>query len=178
VAGFGIQAPPAIMLAVVGGGPYSVAVGQDTGALVTGVLVFVLVKVPVRIGFDPSIAGKLVGFGVPLAASLGVEAILVNANYVIVGRLMGAAALGFYLLAFSVSTWALGVIITGVRYVSIPPSLSLPSRRDRCSRCAPVGADADFDRATRGGSPRFSLRRWWYFLTAVRGSQPRRCCAF
>jgi PST family polysaccharide transporter len=76
-------------------------------------------KVPVKMGLDTAIAKKLMRFGVPLAASLGVEAILMNADKVIVGRLMGATALGYYLLAFNVSSWVPGVIGTAVRYVSV-----------------------------------------------------------
>jgi PST family polysaccharide transporter len=133
VAGLVVQAPLAIALAMVGAGAFSFAIGQVAGALVTGVLVFVFAKVPVKVGFDRAIAGRLFRFGVPLAASLGVEAILVNADYVIVGRLMGATALGFYLLAFNVSTWVLGVIIAGVRYVSIPAFSRLAEQKGSLS---------------------------------------------
>ncbi|MBV9161028.1 MAG: hypothetical protein JO281_05605 [Pseudonocardiales bacterium] len=38
-------------------------------------------KVPVKIGLDRAIAGRLLRFGVPLAASLGVEAVLLNADW-------------------------------------------------------------------------------------------------
>ena len=133
VAGFVVQAPLAVGLAVLGAGPFSVAIGQVAGALVTGVLVFAFAKVPVMFGFDRAIARKLVRFGIPLAASLGIEAILVNADYVIVGRLMGVTALGFYLLAFNISTWALGVMITAVRYVSIPAFSRLAEQKGSLS---------------------------------------------
>ena len=118
-AGFLLQAPLAIILAIAGAGPYSFAAAQLAGAALTGCFVFVLAKLPFEIGFDREIARKLMHFGLPLAASLGVEAILVNADYVIVGRLLGTAALGFYLLAFNVSSWVPGIITTGVRYVSV-----------------------------------------------------------
>ena len=52
--------------------------------------------------------------------ALGVEAILLNADYVIVGRVLGVTALGFYLLAFNISSWAPGVIGTAIRWVSVP----------------------------------------------------------
>ena len=119
VAGFLIQAPLSIFLAMNGAGPYSFAVGQVAGAVVTGCCIFALARIPFEIGFDREISRKLLQFGAPLAASLGVEAILVNADYVIVGRLLGVTALGFYLLAFNISSWVPGVITTGVRYVSV-----------------------------------------------------------
>jgi O-antigen/teichoic acid export membrane protein len=119
LAGFLVQAPVAIVLAMGGAGPFSFAVAQLAGAVVTGGFIFALAKLPFEIGFDREIVRKLLRFGLPLAASLGVEAILVNADYVIVGHLLGVTALGFYLLAFNVSSWVPGIITTGVRYVSI-----------------------------------------------------------
>jgi PST family polysaccharide transporter len=92
------------------------------------VLVFVLAKVPLEVGVDPAIARRLLRFGLPLAGSLGLEAVLTNADYVIVGRQLGAVALGFYLLAFNVSSWAPSVIGTAVRYVSVPGFSRLAER--------------------------------------------------
>lgn len=114
-----IGAAVAIPLAAGGAGPYSFAAGHVACVMVTGVLVFTWAKVPVKFGLDPVIARRLMRFGLPLAASLGVEAILMNVDFVIIGRIMGAAPLGFYLLAFNVSSWAQGIVSTAVRYVSV-----------------------------------------------------------
>ncbi len=120
LAGLAVNALVAISLAARGGGPFSFAGGQVAGAVVTGVLVFVVAKIPVKVGIDPAIARKLMRYGVPLAASLGIEAILMNADYIIIGRVLhNVALLGFYLLAFNISTWALSVISSAVRYVSV-----------------------------------------------------------
>jgi O-antigen/teichoic acid export membrane protein len=110
----------AISLAVAGAGAMSFAAGQVAGAIVTGCFVLWAAHLPWKMGFDRTIARSLMRFGIPLAAALGVEAVLMNADYVIVGREVGAAALGFYLLAFNVSSWAPGVIGTAVRWVSVP----------------------------------------------------------
>jgi O-antigen/teichoic acid export membrane protein len=118
-AGFVVQAAVSVTLAVHGEGAFSFAVGQVAGASVTGGVILVLAKVSPTLGFDRAIAVRLLRFGAPLAASLGVEAVLMNADYVIVGRLLGPTALGFYLLAFNVSNWVPGVIGMAVRYVSV-----------------------------------------------------------
>ena len=137
--GFCAQAAVAITMAANGGGPYSFVVGMLTGSLVTGILVFIWAAVPVRVGFDREIAKKLMRFGIPLAASLGVEAVLMNADYVIVGNVTGAVLLGFYLLAFNVSSWVPGVISTAIRQVSVAASPGSPSTRPRRSRPASPG---------------------------------------
>jgi O-antigen/teichoic acid export membrane protein len=140
LAGLLVNAPIAITLALTGAGAFSFAWGQVAASAVTGVLVFVSARVPVRIGFDREIAAKLLRFGLPLAASLGIESILMNADYVIVGHVLGTAAVGFYMLAFNVSSWVPGLIGTAIRYVSVagfsrlaedddPESLSLGVQR-------------------------------------------------
>jgi O-antigen/teichoic acid export membrane protein len=117
--GFIAQAAVTISMAANDFGAYSFAFGQVTGTLVTGILVFWWAAVPVRVGFDRDVARKLMKFGIPLAASLGVEAVLMNADYVIVGNVTGGVLLGFYLMAFNVSSWVPGVISTAVRQVSV-----------------------------------------------------------
>jgi PST family polysaccharide transporter len=118
--GLVVNATVAITMAAGGAGAYSFAGGQVAGAAVTGVLIFVFARVPVQIGLDFAVAAKLLRFGVPLAASLAVEAVLMNIQFMIIGRMLGPSELGFYLLAFNVSTWALSVISSAVRYVSVP----------------------------------------------------------
>ncbi len=83
-------------------------------------LVFKMADLPIKFGFDREITKKLLKFGLPLAVSLGIESVLLNADFVIVGNVLGVVALGYYLLAFNVSNWVPGLIGTAVRYVSIP----------------------------------------------------------
>ncbi|MDT5032646.1 MAG: hypothetical protein QOC94_2817 [Actinoplanes sp.] len=118
-AGLVVNAAVSIPLAMDGAGAYSFAWGQLAGAFVTGILVFGYGHVPVQLGFDRAIARKLMKYGVPLAASLLVEAILLNVGFTIVGSLTGAAALGFFLLAFNVSSWAQTTLGMAIRYVSV-----------------------------------------------------------
>jgi O-antigen/teichoic acid export membrane protein len=115
-----VTAAVAISLAAHGVGALSFAGGQVAGAVVTGGLVLWSAHMPWRFGFDRAVARRLMHFGVPLALALGVEAVLLNVDYVLVGRIAGATALGFYLLAFNISSWAPGVIGTAIRWVSVP----------------------------------------------------------
>ncbi|NUW44923.1 oligosaccharide flippase family protein [Nonomuraea rhodomycinica] len=118
--GFVANAAVAITLALRGAGAYSFAWGQVAASVVTGVLIFVWGWVPVRLGLDRQVAGRLLRFGVPSALGFGLEAVLMNADYVVVGNVLGAEQLGYYLLAFNVSSWVPGIIGTALRYVSLP----------------------------------------------------------
>jgi O-antigen/teichoic acid export membrane protein len=117
--GLVVNAIVSITLAAGGAGAFSFAWGQLGGAFVTGIVVFVFGRVPMRMGFDRAIARKLMRFGIPLAASLFVEAVLLNIQFAIVGQLAGAIALGFFLLAYNVSSWAQTTLGMAIRYVSV-----------------------------------------------------------
>ena len=118
-AGLVVNAALAISLAASGAGAFSFAWGQVAGVAVTNALVFAFARVPLRLGFDRRIARQLMRFGIPLAASLGIEAVVMNVQFTIVGRIAGSVALGFFLLAFNVSSWAQTVLGTAIRYVSV-----------------------------------------------------------
>ncbi|GIH91025.1 lipopolysaccharide biosynthesis protein [Planobispora siamensis] len=120
MAGFVVQAAVSITLAAGGAGPYSFAWGQVCSAVVTGVLVMAFARLPYRLGFDRRVARRLWRFGLPSAAGLGLEAVLMNVGYVIVGNVLGEEELGLFLLAFNVSSWVPLLITSAVRYVSLP----------------------------------------------------------
>jgi PST family polysaccharide transporter len=117
--GLVVNAAIAISLAVGGAGPFSFAWGQVAGAFVTGVFVFIFGRVPLQYGFDRPIARRLMRFGLPLAASLGVEAIVTNVQFAIIGHLTGSTQVGYYLLAFNVASWAQTILGQAIRYVSL-----------------------------------------------------------
>ncbi|MEN3534864.1 oligosaccharide flippase family protein [Microbispora sp. ZYX-F-249] len=119
LAGFLVNAPVAIALAASGAGPYSFAWGQVAGAVVTGVFMLAYARLPWRLAFDRGVAKRLLGFGIPSAAGIALEIVLLNVGYIIVGAIMGPDWLGFYLMAFNVSSWVPGLIGTAIRSVSI-----------------------------------------------------------
>ncbi|GAA0437802.1 hypothetical protein Acor_80170 [Acrocarpospora corrugata] len=119
LAGFLVNAALSVTLAARGAGPYSFAWGQVAAAVVTGVLVLFWAKMPFQMGFDRAVAGRLLRFGIPSAAGIGLETVLVNVGYVIVGNIMGEQQLGYYLLAFNVSSWVPGLVGTAIRQVSL-----------------------------------------------------------
>ncbi|MFF0309423.1 oligosaccharide flippase family protein [Streptosporangium sp. NPDC004379] len=138
LAGFCVNAPVTIGLAAAGAGAYSFAWGQLAGAAVTGVLVVVFARVRISVGLDRAAAGRLLVFGLPLCVSLGIEGVLLNADSVIVGDTLGAAPLGFYLLAFNISSWVPGLVGTAIRYVALP-GFSRLAEEDRESLSRGVG---------------------------------------
>ncbi|MFI6741928.1 oligosaccharide flippase family protein [Nonomuraea sp. NPDC050451] len=130
LAGFLVNAPVAIVLAINGAGAYSFAWGQLVGAVVTGVFMLLYARLPYRFGFDRQIAAKLLRFGIPSAAGIALEITLLNVGYIIVGNIMGEDWLGFYLMAFNVSSWVPGMIGSAIRMVSIAGFSRLAERNE------------------------------------------------
>ena len=54
-------------------------------------------RLPFRLGLDRTVARRLLVFGIPLAAGLGVESVVLYSDSVIVGHVLGTVVLGFYL---------------------------------------------------------------------------------
>ncbi|MFB4280684.1 MULTISPECIES: oligosaccharide flippase family protein [unclassified Nonomuraea] len=133
LAGFAVNAALAITLAVGGAGAYSFAWGQLAASVVTGVIVLALARMPFVYGFDRAVAGRLLRFGLPSAAGFGLEAVLMNSSFVVVGAVLGEVQLGYYLLAFNVSSWVPGLIGTALRYVSLPSFSRLAEEGDSLS---------------------------------------------
>ena len=80
--GFLFNATTAIAMAANGAGAYSFVVGALVGSVITGVIVLRTARLPFRYGFDRALAKRLLKFGVPLAAGLGVESLLLFSDSV------------------------------------------------------------------------------------------------
>src|SRR5262249_39482705 len=59
-------------------------------------------------------------FGLQTSSAWLFAAVLLNIDNVVVARVAGGVALGFYALAFNVSNWPISVLGEGIRKVSLP----------------------------------------------------------
>jgi O-antigen/teichoic acid export membrane protein len=119
VAGFAVSTAVTIGLAVAGAGPWSLAWGRLAGNLVNGLLHFALAPARYRPGWDPAIARRLVAAGLPLAGALLCATAVYNVDYLVIGRVMGPAALGLYVMAFNLSSWPVSMFTEAVGRVSV-----------------------------------------------------------
>nr|WP_238345399.1 lipopolysaccharide biosynthesis protein [Actinopolymorpha cephalotaxi] len=107
-----------IGLALLGMGAMSLAVGRLAGALTSGVLYVRFSPLPLRLGFDAGVARRLLRFGLPLAGSSLVLFAVGSIDQFVVGKVLGATALGFYVLAFNLSSWPVQMFSQPVRGVA------------------------------------------------------------
>jgi O-antigen/teichoic acid export membrane protein len=91
-----------ISLALLGLGAWSLIWGQLGGVVVGAIVFWLVIPWQPSLRFDRRLARDLLAYGTRLSASDVVSVFLANADYLLVGRYLGAAALGVYTLAFRV----------------------------------------------------------------------------
>jgi PST family polysaccharide transporter len=114
----GLSTGITVVLALVGLGPWSLAIGRLVGNGLSAVLLFRLVELWPRPGFDRAQAKELIRFGLPLAGASLLVFGMQNVDYVITGHVLGAVALGLYAQAFNLASWPVNMFSVVVRRVS------------------------------------------------------------
>jgi PST family polysaccharide transporter len=118
-----------IGLAWQGFGAMSLAIGRMSGAVASGVLFLVFSPQPVRFGFDPAKARALCRFGLPLVGASIVLFAVANVDQLVVGHMLGATALGCYVLALNLASWPVTMFSLPVR--SVAPAVFSRLQHDR-----------------------------------------------
>jgi lipopolysaccharide exporter len=99
------QGIASVAFAVAGLGPWAIVLGQVVGEAAWAGTLWALVDYRPRRGFhrlERSDVKELVGYGAPAAGNALVLSLVFNIDYLIVGRRLGARALGYYTLAFRI----------------------------------------------------------------------------
>jgi PST family polysaccharide transporter len=105
------------LLAKSGNGAMAFAWSRVITQFTMGCVMFASVPKHYRPGFARSALSVLFRFGLPLAGANFVNYILLNVDYAFVGHLIGAVALGIYMLAFNLASapgFLLGNVINSV----------------------------------------------------------------
>lgn len=113
-----VGAVTSITLAVSGSGAMSLAVGRIAGAAIGAVLFIRLSPEPYRLGLNRGQVRPLLKFGLPLAGASMVVFAISFADQIVVGRMLGPTALGFYVLAFNLSQWPVTIFSQPLRNVA------------------------------------------------------------
>lgn len=100
-----------VALAVTGFGVWALVLGHVAGVVVTVLMSWVVVKWRPRLAFDRDLTRSLLAFGLPLFVVDLIYVVTGNIDYLIVGRVLGATALGIYTLAYRIpELLVLGVV--------------------------------------------------------------------
>ncbi len=117
--GFGASIGLNVALAIAGWGPWALACGQVAGSLTTAAFLLRWSPVAIRFGFERATAAQLVRFGLPMVGAGVLNQLLLNSDFLIVSRQLGAAVTGAYFLAFNVSNWPVTLISFAMRRTAV-----------------------------------------------------------
>jgi PST family polysaccharide transporter len=130
VANFVVGAVTVIPLALNGLGADALALSRLGGHVVSVILLIILITPRYLPGWDRAMAGSVLRFSLPLAAASVIAFVLTNADYVVVGRLLGPLALGLYMLAFNIAGWPLSAFSLMVNEVALPAFAQIRDDRE------------------------------------------------
>lgn len=139
LADFTVSSVLTVLLVINNFGVMSLALGRLAAQLVTLLLQFILSGERVRPGFNREVAPEVLAFGIPVAGANILSWALLNLDNVVISRLAGPVALGFYFLAFNVSSWPMSAIGQVVRSLSIPAFARVAGGRSDRSLSAMLG---------------------------------------
>lgn len=130
VADFAVSTVVTILLVSAGWGVVSLAIARILAQAVTLGLQFVVSRTRPRYSFDRQIAGSVLRFGLPVAGANLLSWALLNIDTIVIAKVAGPMALGFYVLAFNISSWPMSAIGQVARSVALPTFARIPGRRD------------------------------------------------
>jgi lipopolysaccharide exporter len=118
-----------LLILVFGWGAMALAVGRVVEQACAVVLQFALTRTKPRFGFDRSVARSALAFGLPVSGANALSWLVLNVDYIVIGRAAGAVALGLYVLAFNVSGWPVSALGQAVNSVALPGFSRLDRRK-------------------------------------------------
>lgn len=89
-----------IILALLGWGAWSLIWGQLAGTVISVIAFWIVIPWRPSFNFDKKSSRSLLKYGFSIISNGGISILLLNLDYLLIGRYMGAAALGIYTLAF------------------------------------------------------------------------------
>lgn len=107
-----------LSLAVAGSGAMSLAIGRLAGSGCALVLFLKFSPQPFRVGLDRRYVRPLLNFGLPLAGASIIVFATSYADQLVAGSVLGSTALGFYVLAFNLSSWPQQIFSLPLRNVA------------------------------------------------------------
>jgi PST family polysaccharide transporter len=98
----------------------ALAVGKLVEQACTVGLQFAFTRTRLRLGFDRSVARSALAFGLPLSGANALSWLVLNVDYIVIGRTAGAVTLGLYVLAFNLAGGPVNALVQAVRGVALP----------------------------------------------------------
>jgi PST family polysaccharide transporter len=120
VVDFVVSTAVTFVLIATGLGVLSLAIGRVAAQVVSSTLQFFAARVRPRFGIDRDSWRGVLAFSLPIAGANLFNWILFNVDNIIIARIAGATALGFYVLGFNIANWPMSALSQMVRSIALP----------------------------------------------------------
>jgi O-antigen/teichoic acid export membrane protein len=134
ISGLLVTVAVSVALAFLGFGVWSLAWGRLAGNAAAAAIFICLLPFRIWPWFSRSEAKELLDFGLPMAGASLVTFGLLNLHYVVVGGILGPVELGFYVLAFNLSSWPVSLLSQAAQRVSLAGFARLVADHDGLRR--------------------------------------------
>lgn len=139
VADFIVSTSVTLGLVAGGFGVLGLAIGRVAAQLIASILQFFFARVRPRFSVDRRIVAQVLSFGLPVATANLLAWSLINIDNIVLVRIAGATALGYYVLAFNVSSWPMSALSQSIRAISLPVFSRSADAGDALSRVLAIG---------------------------------------
>ena len=130
VVGFLVANPLLVVVALNGGGATAFAWSRVIGQLASGLVILTFAAPRYRPGWRRQAVPGLLMFGLPLSLANLVNMLLLNADFLVIGRLLDAAEVGVYVIAFNVASWSTALLGSVLNQVALPAFGRVQGSRD------------------------------------------------
>lgn len=115
-----VKALVAIGMAWQGFGVWSLVVSELVSKVIETAVAWAVLRWRPTRAFDRQVLREMIGYGVNITGVGLIGAFMVNVDYFLVGRLLGAAALGYYMMAFRIPELVIRSVSQIVSRVAFP----------------------------------------------------------
>ena len=120
VVDFVVSTVVTLALVFAGFGVMGLAIGRVCAQVIATTLQFVLARTAPAFAWDRTVLRPVLAFSLPVAAANLLSWVLLNVDNIVLARIAGVAALGYYVLAFNISSWPMSALGQVVRSISLP----------------------------------------------------------
>lgn len=120
-----------IALALSGYKYWSIVIANIAGSLMMVIIINALKPTVIKFKYDSKISRELLGYGTSLSATFFLVFILFNIDNFIIGAVLGATSLGYYMIAFNWGTMICNILTTIVGSVLFPTFTKISDNKTR-----------------------------------------------
>jgi PST family polysaccharide transporter len=119
-----------VALALMGWGAWSLVIGQVVGEASATLLLWLVKRWRPSLQVERRLFRPMVGYGLQIMGAGGLGTLLSDVDYLVIGRLLGDAALGIYTLAFRIPELLIKNLAQAVSTVAFPVAARLQADRE------------------------------------------------